>query len=302
MTVFECTQSRPRFGIKGTKKMKRIYIVFALLFACSAMHADTAVIDGVEWTYIRQLREGLSVGDITIYPNRIEGSTAVPKSTAGEIQVPAAIDGCPVLSVGMGAFFECKKLTSITIPKGVTNVMGWAFMRCTGLKSLSVPDGVKFIGRAAFLECKSLTDVTIPEGVPAIDHDTFMSCSSLKSVKIPESVTWIGAYAFGKCGSLAKVAIPSSVKIIGDGAFSECGSLVKVVMPASVEYIGYGAFRDCGSLKGVKFKGDAPKLGKNVFKSVSPAFKVYLPAGNATYKVVDGKWHGAKVKYYDREQ
>ena len=43
-----------------------------------------------------------------------------------------------------------KKLTSITIPDGVTEIGGFAFRFCTELTSVVISDGVTSIGSEAF--------------------------------------------------------------------------------------------------------------------------------------------------------
>ena len=84
--------------------------------------------------------------------------------------------------IGGGAFSDCKSLTSITIPDGVTEIGDYAFSGCT-----------------------SLTSITIPDGVTAIGDYAFRWCNSLESIIIPDSVTYIGAEAFGGCYSLERV-------------------------------------------------------------------------------------------------
>ena len=60
------------------------------------------------------------------------------------------------------------------------------------LTSITIPVGVTSIGYAAFSGCSSLTSITIPAGVTKIGNWAFTNCSGLTSVTIPESVTGIG--------------------------------------------------------------------------------------------------------------
>ena len=39
-------------------------------------------------------------------------------------------------AIGEGVFYKCSSLTSITIPKNVANIGGWAFYNRTGLKEI----------------------------------------------------------------------------------------------------------------------------------------------------------------------
>ena len=124
---------------------------------------------------------------LIIYPRgKIGASYTIPSS---------------VTELGVGAFFECKNLTSITIPNSVTNIDDEAFGDCSGL-----------------------TSITIPNSVTTIGDNAFASCSGLTSVLIPNSVTSIGDFAFSHCSGLTLVAIPYSVTSIGTGVFYECRS------------------------------------------------------------------------------
>ncbi len=58
----------------------------------------------------------------------------------------------------MGAFMNCKMLTSITLPNNVTEICEYAFQNCTGLKSITLPKTVKTIDRQAFYGCTDLAE------------------------------------------------------------------------------------------------------------------------------------------------
>ncbi|WP_370688141.1 S-layer homology domain-containing protein [uncultured Bacteroides sp.] len=68
------------------------------------------------------------------------------------------LDFIPLDSIGVGAFFQCEKLTSVTIPNGVISIEGRAFSTCSSLTSVTIPKSVTVIGDVAF-EDSCLTDV-----------------------------------------------------------------------------------------------------------------------------------------------
>ena len=98
------------------------------------------------------------------------------------------------------AFYECKKLTSITIPNSVTSIGEKAFYNCKNLQSINIPYSVTKIGNSVFSHCWRLTSITIPDSVTKIEYSAFYGCDSLTSITIPNSVKYIGHFAFFKIG------------------------------------------------------------------------------------------------------
>ena len=183
-----------------------------------------------------------------------------------------------VTSIGGYAFSECKNLTSITIPEGVTSIEDGVFSGC-GLRSITIPKGVTSIGRYAFQECSSLTSITIPEGVTSIGIGAFSGCLDLMSITIPEGVTRIGSRAFEGCSSLTNITIPEGVTSIEDWAFSGCSSLMSITIPEGVTIIGAEAFRGCSSLKSVTIPEGVTSIGAGAFRGCSSLTSITIPEG-----------------------
>ena len=151
-------------------------------------------------------------------------SCAVSPTPTDKVSIPPTLNYIKVTRIGREAFRNCKELTSVTIPEGVTHIDVHAFDNCTGLKSVSLPSSLRGIGYAAFGKDAELKSVTIPNGVKSIAADAFNGCG-LRSVVIPESVTHIGDRAFCGCRELESVAIPAGVASIGKGVFGDCNAL-----------------------------------------------------------------------------
>ena len=183
----------------------------------------------------------------------------------------------PLTSIGDGAFCDCGKLTSVTIPDSVTSIGEGAFLWCSSLKSVNIPDRVTSIGNGAFHSCSSLTSETIPDRVTSIGEGAFRGCSSLASVNIPDSVTSIGGGAFFDCGSITSINIPDSVTSIGGSTFEGCSSLTSVTIPNRVTSIGEGAFRGCSSLTSINIPDSVTSIGDCAFSNCSRLTSVTIP-------------------------
>ena len=85
-------------------------------------------------------------------------------------------------SIPADTFFQCKNLTHVVIPDGVTTIGEYAFYGCDNLTSVIIPDSVTRIGWNAFRNCKSLTDVTIGTGMTIIGEHAFRYCTSLTAI------------------------------------------------------------------------------------------------------------------------
>ena len=85
-------------------------------------------------------------------------------------------------SIGESAFSNCKGLTTLAVPSGVTSIESGTFGSCVGLTSITLPEGLTSIGQYAFDNCTGLTSLTIPGAVTRIGYSAFSGCSSLTAV------------------------------------------------------------------------------------------------------------------------
>ncbi len=76
-------------------------------------------------------------------------------------------------------------ITSVILPKGLTEISSAAFERCKNLSSVTLPEGLLEIGALAFMDCEKLESIDIPDSVQMIDRGAFARCSSLHSVRLP---------------------------------------------------------------------------------------------------------------------
>ena len=213
-----------------------------------------------------------------------ENGVLFNKDKTALIQYPHAKSGTEyvipnsVATIGMGAFFDCTSLTSISIPNSVTSIGGWAFSLCTGLTTINVEDGnAKYDSRD---NCNAI-----------IETETNTLIRGCKNTVIPNSVTSIGSSAFCECSGLTSITIGNSVRYIGSKAFYNCGDLESVTIPNSVRQIGERAFGGCHKLMDVISLIQSPAaIPDNAFsESTYLLGSLYVPGGTmARYMVRDG--------------
>lgn len=191
--------------------------------------------------------------------------------------IPAQIDGTPVVAIGERAFQNETRVTDIVIPDSVTEIGSYAFKNCTNLTSITMGDQVTAIGGEAFYGCKSLTGFTVPAGVTEIRGNTFQDCTGLTSVTLHEGITAIHAYAFNNCSSLVSITLPSGITEIRANTFENCTSLTSIDIPEGVTRIAAHAFRGCSALAEVDVPSTVTEIGSSAFRDCDSLKEIYLP-------------------------
>jgi len=253
-------------------------------------------------------------------------------TASGHIIIASSYNGLPVISIGDGAFYDCRSLTSIEIPASVTSIGDSAFEDCRSLTSIEIPDSVTSIGDDAFDDCDSLkyngydnayylgnsanpylvlvkansngiTSCNIHSSTRIVCYQAFSCCSSLSSVVIPNSVTSIGNYAFYYCSSLTSVVIGNSVTSIGDRAFFGCSSLTSIEIPNSVTSIGNCAFFSCSDITSVVIGNSVTSIGDGAFGDCTKLTSVTFKNPNGWYVTgTEGATSGIDVTLTDSTQ
>lgn len=224
----------------------------------------------------------------------------------------------------LGAFLDCKSLTTIEIPASVES-LGTAFKGsslrtitfekgsklksitggyqnkdnysgalsdCKALTFIEIPASVETIEIAAFWHCQSLKRITFPDRMVRFGEWAFYENESLQSVCIPEGVTTIPSSAFARCHNLTCVIMPGSLQTICGGAFSQCHKLTDVTIPDGVTVIETGAFQNYLDMAVVTCLAVIPpELGKDNFGF--PAKILYVPAGSVEVYRKNAVWREA---------
>ena len=213
--------------------------------------------------------------------------TEVSTSISGDIVLPSKLSGYPVTQIGEKAFYDCRKITSITIPDSVTSIGNDAFDNCTGLTSVTIGNSVMSIGDWAFYYCTGLTSITIPDSVTSIGDSAFAYTAWYNSqpqglvyagkvaykykgacpanITIKDGTFGIANSAFYNCDSITSVTIPNSLTSIGNYAFSGCAGLTSITIPDSVVSIADSAFSRCTGLTSVAIPNSVTSIGTSAF-------------------------------------
>ena len=206
--------------------------------------------------------------DIEIIPDYLFLSCS---KLGGEVVIPSAVK-----SIGLNAF-GATKITRVTIPDSVENIVNNAFASCSSLEEIDFGDGVKTLGNNAFQFCSKLTSVALPSTLESIGTNCFLNCQKLQEVVIPDNVTNLGGSAFTGCTALASVKIGSGVQSIGYAVFSGCKALSSVTMSDATTSIGASSFSGCTSLTSITIPDNVETIGASAFNGCTSLTSITLP-------------------------
>lgn len=113
----------------------------------------------------------------TLYDSSFSGCTNLKKAI---IHTALFIDD--------NAFYNCKNLTEIILPKKFTVYYSTpligkkAFYNCIKLKNITFPDDLDSIDTQCFYNCQSLQSITFPKDTYTLEKECFANCNNLKSI------------------------------------------------------------------------------------------------------------------------
>ena len=123
---------------------------------------------------------------------------------------------------------NCKKLTSVVLPKSIKSLTSRSFYGCTSLEAIK-GEGVELIDDS-FGNCSSLTTIDMPN-LKVIEDYAFANCTSLKSMKLPQGLIMLGNSdldcVFENCSNLESITLPATLQSIGVNSYYASSSLFK---------------------------------------------------------------------------
>ena len=200
------------------------------------------------------------------------------------------------------AFYDCNKLTVMTIPSSVATIGEYALNFCTGLTELFVHATTPpTVGTNAFMN----VNLAIPVYVPAASLDAYKAAAGWKDFTnlqapvteftvdnlkykitdyIADEVELTG-YATEPTGKLdipASVTYGSktySVTSIVNQAFSGCSEITEVTIPASVTSVGISVFYGCSSLTQATIGDGLTVISQSMFTNCKALEKLVIGKG-----------------------
>lgn len=182
----------------------------------------------------------------------------------------------PVKTIGPTAFYLCKTLNTIVVPKSVKQIGKCAFQYCSKMSDINLSSVLESIGSKAFADCSSLQSIALPQSVTTIGSYAFYDCSNLTRVNIPTGLSVIEDATFCGC-PLTAINIPKTIKHIGSSAFHRCQAS-EIVLPESLEYIGDYAFAYAKYLEEIRIPENVSYIGDSAFSNDSRLVKVEINA------------------------
>ena len=173
--------------------------------------------------------------------------------SASRIDIPAAIGGVPVKSIGKQAFLQKYSLMYVTIPEGIESIEKQAFHGCSLMTYVSLPTTLRTIGDSAF-NTNNLVDVGWAEGLESIGSKAFYNCD------------------------ICYATLPATLRTIADSGFENAG-FVEVTFGPNVETVGEKGFA-AKTIEAITYTGTTmPTFGADAFKGCKK---------NATLTLADG--------------
>lgn len=246
-----------------------------------------------------------------------ENGVTVTGYTGGELAVviPDAIEDKPVIAIAEKAFADKGNLKAVSVPDSVVSVGFGAFENCKSMTSLKTPvftcPNAPYFGALFGASSYASGGGAIPAGLAmlvltggeTVPDYAFYACRGLTVVSLPDTVTEIGDFAFYSCSSLACITTADiPLTGVGERAFANCAALLRLELPATVTYMGSGMVEGCEKLEAltIPFVGgctpdyplteeqkEAIEDGEAVHPARSSAYLGYL-FGAASYTFTAG--------------
>lgn len=203
-------------------------------------------------------------------------------------------------NIGSGAFYDCKKLSKVTLSDSIKIIESGAFMECVNLREISFPAGLEEIQDSAFRHCIGLKELYFPETLKTIGGAAFQACEKIKKVIVAGNTEFeYHGYTFDDhptgsdeyCDIFEGCNNLRSAGPIGSGCnfefawkdhidvFTNWRNLSEVILPDTVTAIPDHAFYGCRSLESIRIPDGVTAIGSGAFARCDNLKDINLPDG-----------------------
>lgn len=173
----------------------------------------TGPLNGTDIKYLREMVNSHRLTTIDLSEARIV--------SGGEAYIDSRKTANDV--IGESMFADCKKLTAMTLPSGITSIGVNAFAR-SGLRKIEVPNIVSTIENDAFAYCSSLATVVLGKRVSKLSQGVFYNSPVTNAYFKPMVPPNVPAYVFS---SSPKIHVYSDVLAeYKASGWANCGTVV----------------------------------------------------------------------------
>lgn len=228
--------------------------------------------------------------EYTINDDNSATLTVYKKNISGNFDIPNIIDNHLVSGLGDDLFNYATKMTSISLPEGLTSIGARTFQGCSNLEwDVKFPSTLTSIGDNAFNGCGKITgnlDEIMNSNVK-YGKGVFMRCNSLTGNietligMLDENETVISESLFsGFSGATGNLVIPARITKIEDNAFYGCSGINSISFESSdtLKSIGNYSFYQCTGLDGnLNLPSSVENIGEYAFYENTGITSLDLP-------------------------
>lgn len=211
------------------------------------------------YSYEHSYSGNIVIPENVTFMNRTRRVTSIAMQAFSGCNIESVHIPSSVSTIGLGAFRNCNKLVSISIPSG--SIDSEAFTNCNALKKVVIGDGVKCIGTSAFSYCENLTTIVIGKSLENIYNDAFKGCNKLDKVIVKDIAAWcnieidresyLPRHLYSdESTEISDLVIPEGVKSIKNNVFDDQylkERFKSVTFPTTIETIGINETLFCNT-------------------------------------------------------
>lgn len=235
-----------------------------------------------------------------------KGVTEVPVSLFQGCDGIEEIDLTGIKKLGNSAFRECSNLKKVKLDPELKATFDRTFRDCKELTSINIPKGISSVldgGKGPFYGCPKLSDVTLEKDTTRIPQFLFFGCTSLKTmdlsgVELIEQGAFNGCENFvGQIDSDGKEELNlKNIKFIDKNAFAGCTALKRIVLGKNFRSVERDAL-SCPNLTEVYFYdnyySEEMITSSQIFDKSAP-LTAYVYWGSSIYQYI--KWWNEKYE------